>query len=69
MTPPFSVRTTSRFERLARTLRKGHTEFHAILNRAIAILEADPQNRSREHNIRKLEAIPLGDGQWRLAAS
>ena len=27
------------------------------------ILEADPHNRSREHNIKKLEGIARGEGQ------
>lgn len=67
MTPPFSVRTTSRYERLARTLRKGHSVFHALQARAFEILAADPYNHSREHHIRKLEAVPLGEGQWRLS--
>ncbi len=65
--PPFSVRTTPHFERLARALRKRHPEFHALQNRAIKILTADPYNRSGEHHIRKLEAVELGDGQWRLS--
>jgi mRNA-degrading endonuclease RelE of RelBE toxin-antitoxin system len=65
--PPFSVRTTPRFERLARALRKSHPEFDALQERAVKILKADPYNRSREHHIRKLEAVALGDGQWRLS--
>ncbi len=67
MTPPFSVRTTPRFERLARGLHKRHPEFHALQDRAVEILKADPYNRSREHHIRKLEAVPLGEAQWRLS--
>lgn len=67
MTPPSSVRTTSRFERLARLLLKGHPEFPALQHRAIEILAADPYNRSRQHHIRKLEAAPVGEGQWRLS--
>lgn len=67
MTPPFSVRTTPRFERLARRLGKGHPELPALQTRAIEILKTDPYNRSRAYHIKKLEAIPLGEGQWRLS--
>ena len=67
MTPPFSVRTTARFERLARSVLKGHPEFRARLQEATDVLRADPYNRSRAHNIKKLVDVPAGDGQWRLA--
>jgi hypothetical protein len=67
VTPPFSVRTTPRFERLARVLRKNHPEFQTLQDRTVRILTADPYNRSREHHIRKLEAVPIGEGRWRLS--
>ena len=67
MTPSFTVRTTSRFEREARSLRKRHQrEFTDQLRMAIDILEHDPYNRSRTHAIKKLEAVPSGEGQYRL---
>lgn len=67
MTPRFSVRTTPRFERLARALQRDHPEFPALQARAVEILTADPHNRTRIHQIKKLEAVPLGEGQWRLS--
>lgn len=67
MTPPFSVRTTGRFERLARGLLRGQPEFQALQERAVEILGTDPYNRSRVHDIKKLQAVPLGEGQWRLS--
>ena len=67
MTPPFSVRTTRRFERLARSRLKGDSEFEALQGRAVEVLITDPHNRSRAHHIKKLEALPLGEGQWRLS--
>ncbi len=67
MTLPFSVRTTPHFERLARSLRRTHHEFGTPYARAVEILSADPHNRSRAHHIKKLEAVPLGEGQWRLS--
>ena len=66
MTPPFSLRTTPRYERLARHLLKSHPEFRALQERAFAILARDPHNRKRAHNIKKLVSIPSGEGQWRL---
>ncbi|HWQ68410.1 MAG TPA: hypothetical protein VN494_00415, partial [Patescibacteria group bacterium] len=47
----FAVRTTSRFERLARTLLSTHPEFLDFQHRAIEILSVDPHNRSRAHHI------------------
>lgn len=67
MTPPFTVRTTPRYERLAQALLKGHPEFREFQTRAVETLTIDPYNRSRAHDIRKLEAVPLGEGQRRLA--
>jgi hypothetical protein len=34
---------------------------------AVAILSADPYNRSRNHKIKKLEGVQRGDAQYRLA--
>ena len=67
MTPPFSIRTTPRFERLFRALLQGHPELRALQDRAFDILMADPYNRSRAYNIKKLVAVPIGEGQWRLS--
>jgi len=36
--------------------------------RVISILEADPYNYSRSHDIKKLEGIPKGYGQYRIRA-
>ena len=66
MTSPFAVRTTTRFERLARPLRNRHPEFPALLARAIEILKADPYNHGGTHHIKKLEGVPVGGGPWRL---
>ena len=65
MTPLFSVRTTPRFDRLLHRLRKhpGLTDAYA---RAFEILSADPYSRTRAHQIRKLEDVALGEGQYRL---
>lgn len=66
MTPRFSVRTTPHFERLLRSLRKHHHEVEDRYAEALAILESDPHNVSRTNNVRKLEGVPAGEGQYRL---
>jgi hypothetical protein len=65
--PPLSLHTTLRYERLARDLLKSHPEFRALQERAFEILTTDPYNRTRAHNIKKLVAVPPGEGQWRLS--
>ena len=67
MTPPFSVHTTPHYERLMRKLLKAHQELQAIQDRVREILSADPYNRTRAYNIRKLEGVPQGEGRWRLS--
>jgi hypothetical protein len=67
MTPSFSLHTTPRYERLARALLKTHPEFLALQERAFEVLTADPYNRTRGHNVKKLVAVPQGEGQWRLS--
>ena len=67
MTPRFPVQTSSRFARLARALTDQHPhEFPERYAADLAIVETDPHNVSRQHPIKKLEAVPLGDGQYRL---
>ena len=67
MTPPFSVRTSPHFDRLAEALTRRHPDFPARYDRAREILGHDPYNRTRRHHIKKLEGIPAGAGQWRLS--
>ena len=66
MTPPFSVRTTAAFDRVTKKLASKHADVTDVYAQAIAVLAADPYNRSRTHHIKKLEAIARGEGQWRL---
>ena len=67
MTPLFSIRTTTRHERLVRKLLKRHPELRSLQDRMRAVLSTDPHNRSGGHPIKKLEGVPPGEGQWRLA--
>jgi hypothetical protein len=65
MTPPFTVRTAARYDRLAKALQRGHPEFHTYHDSALRILATDPYNRTRRYHIKKLEAVPPGEGQYR----
>jgi len=67
MTPPFAVHPTSHYERLSAKLQKSNRDFEAIERSAVAILSADPYNRSRNHKIKKLEGVQRGDAQYRLS--
>lgn len=49
-------------------LQKSHRDFEAIEKSAVAVVSSDPYNRSRSHNIKKLEGVAPGGGQYRLAA-
>ena len=66
MADRFSVRTTPRFDRLAKALRKRSREYTTRYREAILILADDPYNRSHAHQIKKLVAVRPGEGQWRL---
>ncbi|MGH8056835.1 MAG: type II toxin-antitoxin system RelE family toxin [Candidatus Entotheonellia bacterium] len=66
MTPSFSVHTTPHFDRLLHRLSRRHPELVGRYAEAMAILAADPYNRSRGHPIIKLEGVRQGDGQYRL---
>jgi mRNA-degrading endonuclease RelE of RelBE toxin-antitoxin system len=60
------VRTTPRFDRLAKSLSRRHREFGDRYREALAILANDPYNQSRADQIKKLVAVNPGEGQWRL---
>jgi mRNA-degrading endonuclease RelE of RelBE toxin-antitoxin system len=67
MNGAFDVRTTARFDRLLKKLAVRHRQEAGVLfAEALRILEADPHNRTRQHDIKKLEDVPPGDGQFRL---
>lgn len=66
MTPSFSIRTTPRFDRLARSLNRHHSEFADRYAEALTILGIDPYNHGRNYPIRKLAGIAQGEGEYRL---
>lgn len=66
MTSGFTIYTTSAFRRLSRSLQKHHQEFAQVEAEAFATLRSDPYNRARRHQIKKLENVSPGKGQYRL---
>ena len=68
MNREFLVYTTSRFERELKKLAAYHPDLGGAYRRVIEVLRIDPYNRSRQHPIKKLEAVPPGEGQYRIRA-
>ena len=66
MTPEFRIITTSRFERELKKLAAKHPGLPELFRRVVNILRTDPYNRSRQHPIKKLEAVPAGEGEYRI---
>lgn len=62
----FLVRTTSRFDRMVKALVGKHPDVKMVLVEVAEALRDDPFNRSRQHQIKKLEDVEPGDGQYRL---
>ena len=68
MTTDFLVITTNRFERELKKLAARHPELPELYPDAIEVLRTDPYNRTRHHPIKKLTAVPAGEGQYRIRA-
>jgi len=66
MNGPLVVLTTPRFDRLLKKHAPGHPELADVFAEVISTLKSDPYNQSRRHQIRKLEGVPPGEGQYRL---
>jgi hypothetical protein len=67
MATSFAVHPTSHYQRLSTKLQKGNRDFEAVERSAVAVFAVDPYNRSRNHNIKKLEGVSTGEGQFRLS--
>lgn len=65
---PYSILSTSHFERDYKSLLKRLPEAIAHVEVMVEALRADPYNRSGRHNIRKLKGVKKGEGQWRIAS-
>jgi mRNA-degrading endonuclease RelE of RelBE toxin-antitoxin system len=66
MTSEFLVFTTSRFDRELEKLASQHPTLPELFRRVVDVLKSDPYNRSRQHPIKKLEAVQAGEGQYRI---
>jgi mRNA-degrading endonuclease RelE of RelBE toxin-antitoxin system len=62
----YRVVSTRAFERSARKLIRKVPKIEDVLDELRGVLETDPLNVSRQHNIKKLTNIELGEGQWRI---
>ena len=71
MTAVFEVRPTASFKRHLKKLIARHPELVDRYADALAALEKDPHNRTRTHNIKKLELgrYRLRSGRWRFIYS
>lgn len=66
MTSEFLVFTTSRFDRELKKLSGAHSDLPEHYRNILDDLKADPYNRSRRYPIKKLQAVPAGEGQYRI---
>jgi mRNA-degrading endonuclease RelE of RelBE toxin-antitoxin system len=57
---------TPSYERDVRKLTKRNRQLLSLLRDALRILESDPYNHTRQHDIEKLTDVPPGEGQWRI---
>jgi mRNA-degrading endonuclease RelE of RelBE toxin-antitoxin system len=66
MPSSFRLVSTPAFERDARRRIRQSPDLIESLEAVRIIPKRDPHNRTREHNIRKLTDVKLGEGQWRI---
>ena len=66
MLQPFRTRSSPSFERDIRILTKRNPNLLPKVEEAAAILSVDPYNSTRRYNIKKLNAVRPGEGQWRI---
>ena len=71
MTAGFKVRPTTSFKRQLKKLIARHPDLIDYYAEVLAALEEDPHNRTRTHNIKKLEVghYRLRSGRWRFIYS
>jgi mRNA-degrading endonuclease RelE of RelBE toxin-antitoxin system len=66
MASAYRVVSTRAFERSARRLVRKMPKIEDALDELRGVLETDPLNVSRRHNIKKLTNVEPGEGQWRI---
>jgi mRNA-degrading endonuclease RelE of RelBE toxin-antitoxin system len=66
MTRTYQVLTTPAFEREFKKLVRKNPGIRKYLELTLEILETDPQNVTRSHDIKQLKDVKPGDGQFRI---
>jgi len=66
MLASFRISTTSGFDREVRHLHSGNPKLVGIVLELKSILNADPYNRTRLYDIKKLKNVPVGEGRYRI---
>jgi mRNA-degrading endonuclease RelE of RelBE toxin-antitoxin system len=66
MAASFKIVIPSSFSRSLKKLVDKHPTLVDAYESAFEALEADPANVGRSQNIRKLNSVKPGDGQWRI---
>jgi mRNA-degrading endonuclease RelE of RelBE toxin-antitoxin system len=66
MPSTWRVLTTPSFEREFKRLIRKNPGIRKLLEQTIGILEADPLNVTRSHDIKQLKDIRPGEGQFRI---
>ena len=62
----YSVLSTPAFERTARKLIKQVPHIEEWLAEVTSVLQSDPYNLTKQHQIKKLHGVLSGEGQWRF---
>jgi mRNA-degrading endonuclease RelE of RelBE toxin-antitoxin system len=66
MAAAYRLLSTPPFQRSVRRLTRNNPNIVGVVNDMIDILENDPLNTSRRHDIKTLRNIEEGEGQWRI---
>lgn len=66
MATGFRLIATPPFERSLRRLAKKNLQIASMVEQMLLVMQEDPLNLSRKHNIKKLTNIDEGSGQWRI---
>jgi mRNA-degrading endonuclease RelE of RelBE toxin-antitoxin system len=66
MKTAFTVLAPPSFARALEALARRHSDLAELYTHALSVLQVDPYNVSRSHPIKKLRAVPVGEGQYRI---
>ena len=66
MAATFRLVATPPFERSLKRLARKNLQITSMVEQMLVVLQEDPLNLSRKHNIKKLTNVDEGSGQWRI---